>query len=114
MIGGPFHAETITLVTVATGLPDENGVPTKVTTSRDIPGCNVQPYVTRGGIEVVTDQDLVTDRYQVSCPLGSGIESVDRIVWRGTTYEVWGKPQDYITGIGRLDHTEFYMTRFEG
>lgn len=114
MIAGPFHAETITLTRSTPGPPDEDGVPTTTVVTVEVPGCNVQPYVIRGGTEVVTNTDQVTDRYSVSCPLGSGIDENDRITWRGDEYLVWGKPQDYHTAVHRLDHTEFFMTRFLG
>ena len=107
--GDDLHTEDLVVVQVSHGAPDADGVPAETTASRTLTGYNVQPVGT--GESVGADR-VVTSRWRVSGPVADWVRAHDRVVWRGETYEVDGRPQTY-TG-GALDHTEFIITDTEG
>lgn len=104
-----MHSETVTIIRTTEGDPDEDGVPTKTTLEQDIERCTVDPTGTK---ESVGQNDIVTGRWLVSTEDPQDwVEAADTVVWRGTAYEVDGKPQTY---WGVLPHTEFVITETKG
>lgn len=69
----------------------------------------VQP---RSSVELVDGRQVTTTGLSMHCAVDSGLRAVDRVVWRGTTYEVDGEPLTYSIG-GTADHIEVSLQRVE-
>lgn len=104
-----LHRETLTVLVVTTGEPDDDGVPTEDVVERAVPGWNVQPVGTN---ESLGDAEVVTGRWRASGPLTEWLQAGDRLRWRGTAYRVDGEPQHYRGGS--LDHTEVVLIAWKG
>lgn len=65
----------------------------------------VQP---RRGTEQTTGMQVTTTSKTVHCAPDAGVAAVDRIEWRGATYEVSGEPETHYSG-GMADHLEFII-----
>lgn len=107
-----LHPDSVTLVYVKHGAPDEDGVPTSTTTRMDILACNVQPV---DGSEVAApDMETVTIRWRVSTasPGASSVHVGDRVEWAGTSYRVDEEPLHYSDSLGLLQHVEWFMRRW--
>ncbi len=103
---GLLHSETITVVTVTEGEPDEWGEPTTEEVPHDYHGYNVQPV---GTTESIGDQTVITRRHRISGPPVPGINQATLIRWRGDDYEIEGEDQEFVSGA--LDHMELIISR---
>ena len=104
-----FHREMLTLIVVAVGEPDGDGVPTE-TVSRVVWGpCHVELAST---VEDRAAGEVTAGRWAASGPLDYRITPEARIEWRGKTFSVEGEPAHFDAGI--LDHTEVVLIRWEG
>lgn len=92
------------------GLPDANGVPTRVIATTPLYGCNVQQV---GTTESVGSEHVVTDRRRVSTDEpAEWVQEGDTVTWRGIEYAIEGIPQTFHGGV--LDHTEFIIRTSKG
>lgn len=106
-----LHAETITLIHVEHGEPDDSGVASETTTETEIAGCNVQPVGTQ---ETIGEVEPVTGRWRVSTRAGEVHDEIlvsDRVRYRGEVLEILGYPQHYRSV---RPHTEFTIYRTGG
>lgn len=112
MVIGALHGDTITVQRRTVTGTDDYGNDVTEWTEHQIPRCNVQP-VPRP-TEVLGGTDQVTEQWRLFAPIGSDIRADDRVVYRGTAYQVDGQPQEYVTTIGVADHMEAYLKRWQG
>lgn len=92
------------------GLPDADGVATRVIDSKPLAGCNVQQVGTN---ESLGSEHVVTNRLRVSTDFpAEWVQEGDTATWRGTEYAIEGKPQTFYSGV--LDHTEFIIRTSKG
>ena len=80
-------------------------------TSTPITGCEVQPFLLSSRLEVEVDtlREFSRTLYRVWAPGAADIQYTDRIVWRGTTYEVVAEPGLWSYGDATPSHTNFLM-----
>lgn len=108
--GGDLHEETLTLVKVTEGEPDDSGVPTTDKVSYRLDGYSVQQLDTS---EDTTGGERVTTRYRVSGPVPDPLPAAqDRITWRDGSYRIDGRPN--VFGAGALPHVEFVIIERKG
>lgn len=113
MWGLDLHREDVTVDSTTTSpRPGPDGLPTRTTEPRVIPGCNVQQV---GTSESVGAQEMVTDRYRVSCTeLHEWVRQGDpvHLGWSSDVFTVEGRPAHFRGGA--LDHTEFIIASRKG
>lgn len=105
-----LHDDEVTLITVVTGAPDEDGIPTRVETETSWVGVNVQQQTAKELVD--QGRDLSVTTWRVSGP-PIIVDSGDLIRWRGKDYRVDSEP-DTRTGAHRIEHTKLYMIRETG
>lgn len=90
-MGFPF-GETVTIVRrVAPVFPTMGDAPA-VATSTVIDNCAVWPTTTA---ELVNGQDTVTWQLELVVPEGTDILPTDQVAYKGVTYDIDGRPQDW-------------------
>jgi hypothetical protein len=99
------YPETVTVVRVTT----DNFGDTTTGTTFDVPGCIIYPRVAkaatnvnRGGNETTVAEDIVTFGLSVLMPPGTDVLATDRVVARGTTYEVDGNPTNWSSPLSNF------------
>lgn len=106
-----LHDDSVTIVSVTEGFPDDYGVPTVIKVETPWDGVNVQQTTTT---EDNNSREQATRKYRVAGPVPPvQIENNSLIKWRGEDYRVEGEP-DTRTGYGRLNHTSLIMVRVTG
>lgn len=75
-------------------------------TSTAVDGCSVQPTPAPA---YTIDQDSYQTRWAVWAPIATDVESTDRVVWDGQTYDVDGDPQRW--EFGSLAHVVLNLRR---
>lgn len=110
-----LHRETVVVLVVTPGEPDDDGVPAATTAPVTLTGCNVQPQSTT---EVRDNSLQVATSYRVSAPgLGLGLKPGSVVQWRLTTpaatWRIEGDVEEF-AATRILDHTEFTITRHGG
>lgn len=75
-----------------------------------VTGCDVQPM---GSQENLVNQDQILIAYQVFAPFGTDVKGTDRVKYNGSTYEVFGHPEDW-PGASRLDYVGIHLTDWDG
>lgn len=80
-------------------------------TELDIAGCSVQPVPAPETVDGRA-RDAIGARWLVIAPAGADITALDRAVYKGTVYDVDGRPLAFETGI--LDHVELYLSDVAG
>lgn len=66
-----------------------------------VAGVSVQPI---SAAEAVVDREYAAAHMVMYAPAGSDIIATDRVVWRGTTFEVDGPSQRWVDDAGNADH----------
>lgn len=110
-----FAKETVTRLR-APYIVDEYG---NETSSRDwslavplvIERCSVQPMA---GDEVLGDRDARINRWIFYGPKDADVLSTDRIIHKGTTYEVQSEIREWTGATGNLDNTQLELERVDG
>ena len=105
-----LHDDTVTIIRVTSGEPDENGVPTETTVEAPWAGVNVQQLTAKDLADAGRDTRVTT--WRVSGPPAL-VDGGDQIRWRGNTYRVDGEP-DTRTGMYRINHTSLLMVKGVG
>ena len=77
----------------------------------EISECLVQPQTT----ELSQDGRIqgITDGLTACCPVGSDIQSGDRIEYQGEVYTIMGDPMKWV-GVGKLEHMKLNLQRWKG
>ena len=113
MIGilpGILHNDEVTIVTLSSGLPDNNGVPQETRTEK--PWAPVNVHQTMASEEHDHANESTLTRWRVSGP-PIDLDADDLIIWNGETFEIDGEP-DTRTGDFRINRTVLFMTRARG
>lgn len=76
-----------------------------------ISGCSVQPASTSSNEERA---EQVTDRWELYAPPGADIETGDRVMWSGHTFDIDGAPYQWASPTGRVTHLHAHLVRWEG
>jgi hypothetical protein len=94
----PLGTET---VTVLSGMTRDNfGDPQNSDTGTEVTGCSVQPA---SSTESTAHGELVVVNAVLYAPCGTSIGALDRVQWRGQTYQVNGQPLIWQDDIGPGD-----------
>jgi len=72
-------------------------------------GCAVQADTSQ---EFTDRRDVVVTRWRANMPPTADVQPTDRVVWKGTDYEITGEPERP-TKRGVPHHVELVMTRVE-
>jgi hypothetical protein len=109
----PFGVKTVTGIRRTEGTPDKLGVPARVETTFDIPGCSFQPLAKPK--EDLGNVDLTQSAWKLFAPAGTGLTATDAVRIDGLVYEIVGDPHEWpdpVTGV--TDHTEIWLRRANG
>lgn len=90
------HGETVTRLRAGTVSDPYSGETTpdwSIATSLSIDGCGFDPGGTGERLDLA--RNVITTQPKVYAPTGSDVLASDRLVVRGVTYEVDGRPEDW-------------------
>lgn len=105
-----LHDDTVTIVSISSGPPDEDGVPTRTETEKPWKNVNVQQLTSKELTDRGRNTTITT--WAVSGPPADA-DAGDLIRWRGNDYRVDGEPDTRI-GRYRINHTSLLMVRATG
>ncbi|HLL68815.1 MAG TPA: hypothetical protein VK453_24340 [Micromonosporaceae bacterium] len=81
-------------------------------TSTTVSGVSVQPFT---AVEQTADREHAATRLRLFAPPTLDLAATDRVVWRGTTFEVDGEPARWFdTDTGAAEHVEAVLKRMSG
>lgn len=90
-------------------------------TKATVTGCRLQPaqgdevhFSGSSSTDGGTARDAVITRFKLFGPPGMDVSALDRVTFRGRTFEVEGPPQHWPSPTGLLVHTELYLRVVEG
>lgn len=88
-------------------------------TTTTLEGVHVQPVAVAEQLD--PGRDTVTTRWRLRAPADAAaalpagrLQATDRVVWRGDVYEIDGRPEDWPSASGDMDHVAAFLVRTEG
>ena len=80
-------------------------------TEHTIRGCSVQPSSTSSNEDRA---EQVTDRWELYAPPCADVKRGDRVVYKGTVYDIDGDPYTWKSPTGRTTHLHAHLIEWSG
>jgi hypothetical protein len=111
-----LSVDTVTIVHVEEGPPDDHGVPVETTTRTVVDGCSILPVSaspSAGDFLSPTQEMQSRSERCITAPIGTAAEKGDRVEAGGISWRVDTEPVILQDPLGLISHVEIYVRRWE-